>query len=206
MSLGLWHKSNNWLCDYLTFYPVILGLLTINLATRRPSTHSTCKYLLLPSQTFLNLNFKAEGTSCLFFEDIQRSSWYTKLPLWLETWQSTSSSSEVWCKSSHHYTTTLKKASHGLNKRFFLHLWHFSMSMNRSLSSLCSSSPHYPLWQESSSTLFFYLVIFLPFTPAPRHPSPHTHIPPCSFFFQQHSHFSLQMTAPEVNWKGGLLT
>lgn len=111
-----------------------------------------------------------------------------------------SSSSEVWCKSSHHYTNTLKKVSHRLNKRFFLHLWHFSMSTNLSLSCLCSSSPYFPLWQESSSTSFFYLQPFS--NPPPSPPNAHTHT---HFSLQQHSHSILQMTAPEVNWKGGLL-
>lgn len=148
---------------------VIWGFLTGSLAIQRlfnPSLFlKSCKHRPLPSERFFNLNFKADRTSWLISQDIKLSIPDTQNYLLdLETRQCTSRICEVWCKSSHHYTNTLKKASHRLNKRFFLHLWHFSMSMNRSLSSLHSSSPHYPLWQESSSTLF------LPFSTPPPPP------------------------------------
>lgn len=75
--------------------------------------------------------------------------------------------------------------------------------MKRSLSSLCSSSPHYPLWQ-GSALHFNSLSLSRNLSPFR---SPHTNIPSSSFSLQQHNHFFLQMTAPEVNWKGeGLLT
>lgn len=63
--------------------------------------------------------------------------------------------------------------------------------MNCSRFSLCSFSPHYPLWQRGSSTPFFYLMI---------PPNTHTQIP-LLFLFAATQPF-LQMTAPEVNWKG----
>lgn len=125
----------------------------------------SCKHKLLPSQSFFDLNL-ANRTRWLISQDIKLSIPDTQNYLLdLESWRCTSRICEVWCKSSHHYPNALKKASHRLNKSFFLHLWHYSMSMNRSLSSLHGSSPLYPLWQESSSALF------LPFsTVPPPHP------------------------------------
>lgn len=55
----------------------------------------------------------------------------------------------------------LKRASDWLNERFFTSTLTFSVSMKRSVTllslslSLCSSSPHYPLWQALSLSLSF---------------------------------------------------
>lgn len=78
---------------------------------------------LLLSESSLSSSSELKRTCCLFLKTF---GWDSIFPHRLELWLNTSSSSQVWCKRSHHYTTVLKKASRRLNKRFFLHLWHLA--------------------------------------------------------------------------------
>lgn len=95
--------------------------LQYTFALFNPPSINSCYYV----RSF-NLHFKAKGICCLFSKRLGSllDTQYSLLDV-PELWQ-TSSSCELWRKSSHRYTIALKKASHKLNKRFLLHLWHLA--------------------------------------------------------------------------------